>query len=62
MTFVTDQMLNDIRVDLITGNHACSRAVRRLAALVSTNHACQGLYSYVVNWNNNVWPAALVLP
>lgn len=53
MTFVTDVMLNDIRVDLITGNVAVAGQFDGLQRWVSANHACQGLYSYVVNWNNN---------
>jgi hypothetical protein len=53
MTFVTDVMLNDIRVDLITGNANVAGQFDGLQRWVSTNHNCQGLYSYVVNWNNN---------
>lgn len=53
LTFTTDVMLNDVRVDLVTGNAATAGQFDGLQQWVSTNHNCQGLYSYVVNWNNN---------
>lgn len=53
MTFTVDQMLNDIRIDLITGNKTTPGQFDGLQRWVRTGYDCQGLNSWVVNWNNN---------
>lgn len=54
MIFTMDQMLNDIRVDLITGNKTANAGqFDGLQQWVATDYDCQGLNSYVLNWNNN---------
>jgi len=53
MLFTMDQILNDIRVHLITGNHATPGQFDGLQQWVKTGYSCQGLNSYVLNWNNN---------
>ncbi len=54
MMFTMDQMLNDIRVDLITGNKTANAGqFDGLQQWVATDYDCQGLNSYVLDWNNN---------
>lgn len=53
MTFTMDQILNDIRVALITGNSTTAGQFDGLQRWVRTGYDCQGLNSYVLNWNNN---------
>lgn len=53
MIFTMDQMLNDIRVALITGNTATPGQFDGLQRWVRTGYDCQGLNSYVLDWNNN---------
>lgn len=53
MTFTMDQILNDIRVALITGNAATGGQFDGLQQWVATDYDCDGLNSYVLNWNNN---------
>lgn len=52
-TFTMDQILNDIRVAMITGNKTTTGQFDGLQRWVRTGYDCQGLNSYVVNWNNN---------
>lgn len=53
MIFTMDQILNDIRVALITGNRTTAGQFDGLQRWVRTGYDCQGLNSYVLNWNNN---------
>lgn len=53
MMFTMDAMLNDIRIALITGNNTTAGQFDGLQRWVKTGYDCQGLNSYVVNWNNN---------
>lgn len=54
MMFTMDQILNDIRVDLIVGNKTNNVGqFDGLQQWVATDYDCQGLNSYVLNWNNN---------
>lgn len=52
-TFTMDQILNDVRVALITGNATTTGQFDGLQRWVKTGYDCQGLNSYVLNWNNN---------
>jgi hypothetical protein len=53
MLLTMDTMLNDIRVGLITGNHANAGQFDGLQRWVRTGYDCHSLDSYVINWNNN---------
>lgn len=53
MMFTMDQMLNDIRVALVTGNNTTTGQFDGLQRWVKTGYDCQALNSYVLNWNNN---------
>jgi hypothetical protein len=54
MIFTMDQMLNDIRVALITGNSTTAGQFDGLQQWVKTGYdGCRALDSYVINWNNN---------
>lgn len=51
--FAMNQMLNDIRKALITGNTATPGQFDGLRRWVRTGYACSALDSYVVDWNGN---------
>ncbi len=53
MIFAMDAMLNDIRIHLITGNNTTAGQFDGLQRWIKTGYDCQGLNSYVLNWNNN---------
>ncbi|GAG24612.1 unnamed protein product, partial [marine sediment metagenome] len=53
MTFVMDQMLNDIRKHLITGNAATPGQFDGLQQWVTTGYECEAIDGHVLNWNNN---------
>jgi hypothetical protein len=51
--FTMDQILNDVRVAVVTGNTATPGQFDGLQRWVRTGYDCTALNSYVVNWNNN---------
>lgn len=51
--FAMNQMLNDVRKALITGNTATPGQFDGLRRWVRTGYACSALDSYVVDWNGN---------
>lgn len=51
--FAMDQMINDVRGDIITGNSATAGQFDGLQQWVNTGYDCAMLDSYVVNWNSN---------
>jgi len=53
MLFTMDQILNDIRVAMITGNSAVAGQFDGLQRWVRTGYDCEALDSYVLNWNGN---------
>ena len=53
MFFTMDQLLNDIRKALITGNDTVGGQFDGLQRWVRTGYDCSSLDSYVVNWNGN---------
>lgn len=53
MMFTMDTILGDVRPALITGNKTTPGQFDGLQRWVKTGYDCQGLNSYVVNWNNN---------
>lgn len=53
MFFTMDQILNDIRVGLVTGNSATDGQFDGLQRWVRTGYDCSSLDSYVVDWNGN---------
>lgn len=53
MKFAMDQMINDIRADLITGNTNTAGQFDGLERIVRTGYDCSILDSIVVDWNGN---------
>lgn len=54
MMFAMDQILNDVRVALVTGNNTVAGQFDGLQRWVKTGYDnCRALDSYVINWNNN---------
>lgn len=51
--FAMDQLLNDIRVHLVTGNNTTAGQFDGLQRWVRTGYDCTSLDSYVVDWNGN---------
>ena len=51
--FAMDQMLNDVRLALVTGNTATPGQFDGLQRWVRTGYDCSALDSYVVDWNGN---------
>lgn len=51
--FAMDQLLNDVRILLITGNSSTAGQFDGLQRWVKTGYECSGLDSYIVDWNGN---------
>mgnify|MGYP000632327880 CR=1 FL=1 len=51
--FTMDQVLNDIRIALITGNDSVGGQFNGLQRWVRTGYTCSALDSYVLDWNGN---------
>lgn len=53
LMFTMDQILNDLRIDTVTGNATVAGQFDGLQRWVKTGYTCSALNSYVVNWNGN---------
>jgi hypothetical protein len=51
--FIMDAMLNDVRVDVIQGNHATAGQFDGLNRWIRTGYDCAALDSWIVDWNGN---------
>lgn len=53
LIFATDQLLNDIRKDLIVGDATTTGRFDGLQRWVADTYDCDSLNSYIVDWNSN---------